>query len=76
MVPKVVRFYREAPRTEDNALGRELAPTDSMAVCSRNEHAVFACGLVASSQLRSHGVTHGANILLRLTRSWLQKAKA
>jgi hypothetical protein len=54
--PKVVQFYREAPGAEDNALERELAPPDSMAVCSRNEHAVFGCGLVACPQLRSHGL--------------------
>jgi hypothetical protein len=58
-VPEAFQFYREAPRTEDNALERELAPPDSMAGCSRNEHAVFGCGLVASPQLRSHGLAHG-----------------
>jgi hypothetical protein len=58
-VPEAFQFYREAPRTEDNALERELAPPDSMAGCSRNEHAVFGCGLVASPQLRSHGLANG-----------------
>jgi hypothetical protein len=58
-VPKVVQFYREAPRTEDNALERELAPPDSMAVFSRNEYAVFGCGLVVSPQFRSHGLAKG-----------------
>jgi len=58
-VPKLLQFYREGPRTEDNALERELAPPDSMAVFSRNEHAVFGCGLVASLQLRSHGLANG-----------------
>ena len=58
-VPKVVQFYLEAPGTEDNALERELASPDSMAVCSHNEHAVSGCGLVACPQLRSHGFANG-----------------
>jgi len=58
-IPKVDQLYLEPPGTEDNALERELAPPDSMTVLSRNEHAVFGCGLVASPQLRSHGLANG-----------------
>ena len=72
---KVVKFFREAPGAEDNALERELAPLNPWQSVRVMSTQFLGAALSRLLNCVATGSPMGKT-LLRLTWSWLQKAKA